>query len=681
MNLGNNSRLGRQGKSGGSGRGYSPGSGSWQPNSYGSPPHRPGQPRRGGSGIGSGYRPGSAPGSGYQPGGGYRPGTPTGSGFTPGNYRPSGGGGYRPPNRRSGNGTSWLIPVVVVILAAIVAGFALQKPLAYRKGQSLLEDGSYQEAIAVFTELGNYQDSPDQIREANYRIAKEEMDRGGYEAAARTFEAMPDFRDAAEQAKECRYQLARDLAEQGRTQEAADAFSRLEDYEDSREQLLDLAYPQGVRLYNEGRWLEAMDALAPVSGDPGAAAVLEDSCCQAALGALEDGGLREGLARRLGEGEEIFGQPYYNAAHRLFMQERYDAAQVLFDILGNWVDLYGQPHFATLEDAREFLINNVWAIQEDGNLHELYIGEMPQGDEEQVRNALYDMTQARSMRQSYENKLLTIYTTPFPGMKIVKAWQLNDFSTLTEDERNAYNLAQSVVDQALAEAGGGFALEKWLCDWLCDHITYYTEEAYSSGTMEHEAWMALRFPTCVGALLDGRANCAGYSDAFYLLATLAGFQVRYQGGDATGPHEWNVIRLGEDWYHADITWVDYEQEDVYYDYAYLNFTLEDGDHFLHYDYCEIADVGEKVPWEWSYYDVYNLGFTTPEAAAEAYLAERRQGVTDPICLRIDGTCTGAEFNDVLVNAARNEPERISWTTYCRNLYGDTYLHICWRPVP
>lgn len=74
------------------------------------------------------------------------------------------------------------------------------------------------------------------------------------------------------------------------------------------------------------------------------------------------------------------------------------------------------------------------------------------------------------------------------------------------------------------------------------------------------------------ALLLGVAKCTGYSDAFYLLASMAGLEVAKMPGYADDErHEWNAIRLGGLWYFVDVTWDAPDPRAVgRYSRAYLN---------------------------------------------------------------------------------------------------------------
>ena len=108
------------------------------------------------------------------------------------------------------------IPIAVVaIIAGVLIFNVVQRQQeeaarqeSYNTGLALLEAGEYDEAVAVFEELGDYQDSAEQIvvaedrkRSAAYDEAVLLFERGEYDAAASAFEALGNYRDSAEQAE------------------------------------------------------------------------------------------------------------------------------------------------------------------------------------------------------------------------------------------------------------------------------------------------------------------------------------------------------------------------------------------------------------------------------------------------------------------------------------------------
>ena len=56
-----------------------------------------------------------------------------------------------------------------------------------------------------------------------------------------------------------------------------------------------------------------------------------------------------------------------------------------------------------------------------------------------------------------------------------------------------------------------------------------------------------------GALVEGVASCQGYSKAFAYLCDGYGIPNIIVTGEASGPHMWNMVMLGDSWYHLDIT--------------------------------------------------------------------------------------------------------------------------------
>ena len=64
-------------------------------------------------------------------------------------------------------------------------------------------------------------------------------------------------------------------------------------------------------------------------------------------------------------------------------------------------------------------------------------------------------------------------------------------------------------------------------------------------------------------MIDGKANCQGYTDTFYMLGTMAGFKMDRLYGNSTnsngskGGHVWNTIDFGDNIaYSVDVTWDD-----------------------------------------------------------------------------------------------------------------------------
>lgn len=77
-----------------------------------------------------------------------------------------------------------------------------------------------------------------------------------------------------------------------------------------------------------------------------------------------------------------------------------------------------------------------------------------------------------------------------------------------------------------------------------------------------------------GAFEDGRTICTGYADAYSFLCQRAGlFCFNISGNE----HAWNGIRLNNELYHCDTTWMDGNGED-YYDVFGHPFSSDESSH-------------------------------------------------------------------------------------------------------
>ena len=106
-----------------------------------------------------------------------------------------------------------------------------------------------------------------------------------------------------------------------------------------------------------------------------------------------------------------------------------------------------------------------------------------------------------------------------------------------------------------------------------------------------------------GALLEGKAVCNGYAQAFMLLSSCAGLETQIIYGDAGGEsHAWNCVKLDGEWYMVDATWDDPlpDASGRKY-YAYFNVTSE----YLRVNHTWEEDCFPKCTEEKYNYFYYN----------------------------------------------------------------------------
>ena len=107
-------------------------------------------------------------------------------------------------------------------------------------------------------------------------------------------------------------------------------------------------------------------------------------------------------------------------------------------------------------------------------------------------------------------------------------------------------------------------------DYLCLDVEYAYAEL-QNGTLSDDAH------TLKGAVIDKRAVCDGYSNAFTYYMQLLGIPCRMVTGTAQSDHAWNQVELDGKWYLVDLTWDDAVWDD--YGYAGHEYFLKDAAYF------------------------------------------------------------------------------------------------------
>ena len=145
----------------------------------------------------------------------------------------------------------------------------------------------------------------------------------------------------------------------------------------------------------------------------------------------------------------------------------------------------------------------------------------------------------------YEGRyLLQFKITDATGEYIV--FQSNIYETPT-DELQAKVL--EIVAECAYDGLSDYQKALNLHDWLCDNAEYdYSYTIYEP----------------YGVLLEGTGVCQSFALAYQMLLTEAGVENVYVEGSSMGEsHAWNMVKLGGDWYHVDVTW-DEDGNDRFY---------------------------------------------------------------------------------------------------------------------
>ena len=127
-------------------------------------------------------------------------------------------------------------------------------------------------------------------------------------------------------------------------------------------------------------------------------------------------------------------------------------------------------------------------------------------------------------------------------------------SMMTSDQWNKVTAAiEAFKEEYITDDMSDFEKEITIVQWLVENC------AYNKSVSNCE--------TAYGCIIEGKAKCMGYADAFLQTAKLCGLDVRYVYNSSL--HDWNLVKLDGDWYHVDVTW-----EDVSASYGFGNLRCE-----------------------------------------------------------------------------------------------------------
>ncbi len=275
------------------------------------------------------------------------------------------------------------------------------------------------------------------------------------------------------------------------------------------------------------------------------------------------------------------------------------------------IDYDAYTHISDLEQLRDYIVEQ--QSQDNLEISFVYTGES-QPTVDDIMN-FADACFVNIVQEGENYCLYHLTLTEFPGNRIVDAYYSGDNSALSEGEVLALQVATVILEDAKAQSENDFELEMAIYDILTQRITYCDDEIQYD-VPENQP----RHLNAVGALVDGQANCQGYADAFYTVASMAGFQVGRMGVDTPeDSHMVNTICLDGSWYVVDVTFADDETDMV--DYRLLNAGKDMTVEFWWDESCERYPISETTSPDHYYYFRNQSAFNTQDEVIN-YFAEQ-----------------------------------------------------------
>ena len=210
------------------------------------------------------------------------------------------------------------------------------------------------------------------------------------------------------------------------------------------------------------------------------------------------------------------------------------------------------PYYQMLDDKGKHLYRQIFANAEDLNQTFTPVEEINAKQLKSVFSAVYNdhpalfwLDTAYSCKCRRNGEVVEI------GLQ---------FNKTAKDLDNAKQTFSENAEKILSDArklDNDYEKEKFVHNALIDKITYA-----KNAPMSQSAY---------SGLVGGKTVCAGYARAFQYLLQQLDIPCYYCTGYAGESHAWNIVKLGDDYYNADVTWDDTEAGN----YDYFNKTDAD----------------------------------------------------------------------------------------------------------
>lgn len=334
--------------------------------------------------------------------------------------------------------------------------------------------------------------------------------------------------------------------------------------------------------------------------------------------------------------------------------------------------IYDVSQLISLVQAAEQRYDTGLTVKMDTALYDRYTSEQWQQYIMDAAALVYSYSISVT-RWSNETQMDITFTQYREGAKMYRAWYDSELSSLTGEQRQALNIVMAKVMEIRQQYASQYDQALAVHDYLCDRITYDN----TSGP---------RVRTVVGALLDGRANCQGYTDAFYLMCSMLGMEVYCQNGMADGGgHTWNLLKINDQgWSIVDVTWDDGCRFLNGTEPNYLYFGIGSEQIRLTHQWDALCEPGGLVYFtseDYFYYkgrteqgSSYGRDFGSAEEAAQYCLQRARSGITDSyVMLWGAGETGGSLLSQALEQCARQMNVGCSWQISSVTRGGNSYL--------
>lgn len=330
------------------------------------------------------------------------------------------------------------------------------------------------------------------------------------------------------------------------------------------------------------------------------------------------------------------------------------------------------PDFSNIAELRNYINRNY--ENDILNMSFTY-----RGSEDLTTDILLDLITIQQISYTYDGKIFNLTLTEYVGDKIIRAYKSGNNTGLNKEEIQTLNTAKNIVKKAKKTTRSPFELELYIHDYITSTIDYSNNYPIITDAKNppHEV-------TVVGALLDGKANCQGYADAFYVLGTMAGFDVsRFSVTSDGNGHMVNTILLDGSRYIVDTTFNDSSNTKEPETCSYMAFNIGK-DLCLNYEWSDISEYHEISPvtdehfYYFSHDSCIDFGYkkvfyNIEDMTQEIYDKWNNNGIQD-FHLALLGKNDFSQFSNIIYDKFSQAKKSFSYSYVSSDNSRDTFIH-------
>ncbi len=231
-------------------------------------------------------------------------------------------------------------------------------------------------------------------------------------------------------------------------------------------------------------------------------------------------------------------------------------------------------------------------------------------------------TEDKALVIEYESDIITKRTPIYDNTAVVSAYKSGDASALSEFDKAIYDAAVTGISTFYREGMSDTEIILAAHDYVTTLCTYDVDELALIPKRSENS------ESPYGALINKRAICMGYTTSFQMFMDMLGVESIIVRGEANDEeHAWNMVHIGEKWYHVDCTWddyvPDYEGRPAVHIFYMLTDSAAEVEHIWNRESAPKADSDEL-----NYYKVNNLCAENDEQIKKILTAAAEKGLTE-----------------------------------------------------